>query len=77
MIGQAFLLHKSMLANPNDQLVLNMVGNGFQEDLICHLSREYSEADWAVVLWIFLLAVLEDRSDICFFSVLRKLPPSP
>lgn len=66
-----------MLTNPNDKLGLNKVRNGFWEDLIYHLSREYSEADWAVALWIFLLALLEDRSDICYFSVLRKLRLSP
>lgn len=54
-----------------------MSRNAFQEGLLHHLSRDRGEADWSVVPWIFLFALLEYRSDIYFLPALGNLPSSP
>lgn len=54
-----------------------MFGNAFQEGLFHRLSRDRGEADWPVVPWIFLFALLEDRSDVCILPVIRTLPSAP
>lgn len=53
-----------MLTTPNHLLVLNMVENGFQEDLLCHFPRDQGEADMPVVFQMLLLPYLESRGDI-------------
>lgn len=66
--GQArFPLHKSLRTTPNHLLVL-MFWNGFQDYLLHLLSWDRGDGYQPVVLWIFLLALLEDSSDICFLS---------
>lgn len=62
------LLHKSILTHPNYYCVLTMVGNGFQGDLIYHLSREYIKSDWAVVVWFFLLPFLKTAVTFAFLQ---------
>lgn len=74
VVGHSFLLHKSILTHPNYYCVLTMVGNGFQEHLIYHLSREYSKADWAVVVWFFLLPFLKTGVTFAFFHYSGNFP---
>ena len=72
-VGQKlFPLCKSMLTPPNEFLVLQVFRNGFNDYLFHYLSREQAEADWPVPAQILLLALLDDRSDICFLSFLRS-----
>ena len=42
--------------------------------VVCQVPRNWSEADWSVVVWIFLLAPPEDRSDIYCLPVTRNPP---
>lgn len=62
-----------MLTIPDNLLVLRMFGNRFQDYLLCHLPRDQVQADSPVFSRIFLLALLEDKGDICFLLVLRHL----
>jgi len=38
---------------------------GIQNNLLHHLSRDGSKADWPVVFWILLLALFENWSVLC------------
>jgi len=62
----------SMQNTPNHVLV-NMSKQSFQDYSLHHLPRGQGKADWLVVHCVLLLALLEDRSDISFFPVLRNL----
>lgn len=55
-----------MLSNPEDVLVVHVPGSGFHCYMLYHFFGEWGEADWPVVPWILLSALLEDRSDIYF-----------
>jgi len=57
--------------------LFQLLGDGIQNKLFHHLSRDGSEADWLVVSWIVLLALLEDWRDLGYPSVFRHLYCSP
>lgn len=66
-----------MLTTPSHLLVLEASSNGFQKDLRHHIPGDWAEADQAEIIQILLLALLEDRSDVWYFSFLQNLPWSP
>lgn len=45
-----------------------MFGSGSCEHFFPDLPRDYSEADQPVVSWLLLLALLEDKLCLLFFS---------
>lgn len=71
-----FSFHKSMLTIPSHLLVLNVFWNVFQQYLLYYLPTDWGEFDWPVVPRTLLLVLLEDRSDICLFPMLKNIPTS-
>lgn len=68
------VLSKCMLAAGSHILVPLWAGNGFQEDFLHLLPRDWRETDGTFVPWIFCL---EDECNVCLSLVIRKLPWSP
>jgi len=66
-----------MLTTPDSLLFLHLLRDDIQKELLYHLSSDGGEADQPVVLWVFLLALFEDWSEIDFSSVLRNFSCSP
>lgn len=62
---------------PNCLLVRQILGNGFQDELLPHLPRDAVQADGLAIPWILFLALLEARSDICSPPVHRHLSQLP
>lgn len=59
---------------PNISLALHVLGDSFQEDLLCKSPRDWAVSKQLVVSQIFLLALLQGGRDVClFFSVIQ--PP--
>jgi len=64
-----------MLITPPDNLLhFPLLGNGIQNKMFYHLSRNGAEADWPVVSWIL---ILKTRVDIGCPPVFRYLSYSP
>ena len=66
-----------MLTTLDNLLFSQLSGDGIQDKLFHHLSRDRGEADWPVITWIFLFALFEDWSDIGYPPVFRDLPCCP
>lgn len=61
-----------VLGVPNISLTLHVLGNSFQEDLLCKSPRDRAVSKQLVVSQIFLLAPLQGGCDVClFFPVIR------
>lgn len=54
-----------MLSTPKLS-VLHVPENEFKDDLLHHLPRDQSEADWPIVSWLLLLEVMGDRQEHTF-----------
>lgn len=67
MVRHDFMLWKSM-STPSHFLTSHVLGNGFQGYLLCHLLIDWGEAHLPLVFQIFLLALFEDRNDICYLN---------
>jgi len=52
-----------MLSTHDNHLLFQLLGDGIQNRLFCHLSRGRGEADWPIVAQIIFLALSEDWSD--------------
>lgn len=77
-VGQTWLTcRKSVLPTPDRLLVLHMDRDGLQNEILHCLCGDSGGADWTVVPWIILLAILEDQGYIGFLPVLRQLSSSP
>ena len=73
--GQAqFPLVESMLTTPHNLLVFRLLGDGIQNKLSQHLSRDRGETDWPVVSRILLLALLKTEVTL---AILQSSGPSP
>lgn len=62
-----------MLTAPVDFLLPHVHRNSFQDELLHRLPRDRGEADQPVVLQVVLIALLEDRSGVCFPPVFGHL----
>lgn len=72
--GQAwFHLHKSTLTTPSNFIVFYLPGNGCQDYLLMTFPKIKVEL-WPVVSLSLPSCLVKDGNDICFLSVLRKLP---
>lgn len=75
--GQAQLVPCKFMLTTANHLALNTFGNVSQRKLLYNLPRDQGEATKSVFSWALILLFLEEKSDICFLPVLRKLPQSP
>lgn len=66
-----------MLTTPVQILFLQVHRDDIQYELSHHLSSDRSEADYLVVSWVLLLALLENLGVTGFITVLRHLCHSP
>lgn len=73
LIPIAILLGESILTIPDDLHFFYMLGDDLQSDLFHHLSRDDAEADWPVVSWLLLAALLEEGCNTGFHPVTRHL----
>ena len=65
-----------MLTTP-DKLLFQLLGDGIQNRLFHHLSRDRGEADWPVVSWILLLALFEGMMSGVMLAILQSSGTSP
>ena len=66
-----------MLTTPDNLLFFHLLDDGLQDKLLHHLSRDGGEADRPVVLWVLLLALFGDWSDIGLSPVLGHFSCPP
>jgi len=68
-----FALGKSVLAVPSQLPVLPVFGDALKEDFLYNFRRDQAGADQPLAPQILLLALLEDRCDICLLAVIGNL----
>lgn len=71
-VGQELLpLGEFLLITTDDFLATYMPVSNIHKELLHQFPRDQSTADQPVILWVLLLALLEDKSDVCSPSVSR------